>query len=212
VLAGLDPIDDETRKLGVGGPLVGAPTEMQMADPAVSGSLQTQDQRLDLLGRRVHFQQQSLDQTLQTLRGLGDRLAHTPAICPLRGQYVVSADYGWRNDPFTGERAFHTGLDLRAEIGTPVFATADGEVAFAGYDGEFGHCIRIRHGYGYESSYCHLGSARVTQGQKVTRGTMIGSVGTSGRSTGPHLHYEVAVNGSTRDPAGFIMTPRTTVE
>jgi murein DD-endopeptidase MepM/ murein hydrolase activator NlpD len=208
ILAGLDPVDGQTRLLGVGGPLLGAPQEVSPLEPTIGATVTDQKQKLDLLARRASFQRQSLTETLDRLRGLGDRLAHTPSISPLRDQYVVSAGFGWRNDPFTSQRAFHNGLDLRAEIGTPVHATASGEAVFVGYDGEYGLCVRLRHGYGFETVYCHLSGVSVAQGQGVERGTVIGRVGTSGRTTGAHLHYEVFVNGAAEDPAEHILTPR----
>jgi murein DD-endopeptidase MepM/ murein hydrolase activator NlpD len=212
MLAGLDAVDDQTRQLGVGGPLLGAPQQVVPGDPRVSRTVEDQKQKLDQLTRQATFQRQSLLETLDRLKDLGDKLGHTPSICPLRDQYVISAGFGWRADPFTNQRAFHTGLDLRAETGTPVHATAAGEVVFVGYDGEFGQCVRIRHGYGYETSYCHLSAAMVAQGQAVVRGMVIGKVGSSGRSTGPHLHYEVWINGVARDPSDHILTPRSVAD
>lgn len=212
LLAGLDPIDAETRQLGVGGPLSATAPSETAADPALASTVETQGERLESLARSVSFQRRSFQETLGKLKGLGDQLVHTPSICPLRNRYIVSGSYGWRTDPFTGERAFHGGVDLRAESGTPVHATANGEVVFAGWNGDFGRSVRIRHGYGFETTYSHLEAIKIRRGQKVERGTVIGAVGSSGRSTGPHLHYEVDVAGRSKDPADFILTPRTAAD
>jgi murein DD-endopeptidase MepM/ murein hydrolase activator NlpD len=117
----------------------------------------------------------------------------------------MTAGFGWRSDPFTGGRAFHAGLDLRADPGTPVQATAAGEIIFAGWDGEYGLKVRIQHGGGYQTTYCHLKTTRAARGQRVRRGDVIGFVGSSGKSTGPHLHYEVALEGQSRNPMEFIL-------
>jgi murein DD-endopeptidase MepM/ murein hydrolase activator NlpD len=212
LLAGLDPIDAGTEQTGSGGPLLDGPSEVPGADPKIASTVRDQDQRLDILARKVTSQKVSIEETLQSLRSIGDRLAHTPSICPLRDRYLISSGYGWRVDPFTSQKAFHSGLDLRAESGTPIFAPADGEVVFVGYDGDFGLCVRIRHGYGLETGFYHLSSARVKSGGEVRRGECIGAVGSSGRSTAPHLHYEVFVNGMTKDPSPYILTPRTFAE
>lgn len=181
-------------------------------DPAIAITLQEQDQRLDALAQKVSYQRNSFKETLESLRDLGDRLAHTPSVCPLRNGFAVSSGFGWRTDPFTSERAFHSGLDLRADSGTPIYSPADGEVVFSGWDGEFGLCVRVKHGYGLDTGYFHLSKTEVRQGDRLRRGEPLGEVGSSGRSTAPHLHYEVYVNGVARDPSPYILTPRAFAE
>jgi len=130
-------------------------------------------------------------------------LASTPSILPVRGLY--GNGYGWRKDPFTGERDFHQGLDIVAAPGTRVLAPADGIVTMAGPTGGYGNFIVISHGYGMVTHYGHLQGMRVRPGQRVRRGDVIGNVGSTGRSTGPHLHYEVVMHQRTVDPTRYIL-------
>jgi murein DD-endopeptidase MepM/ murein hydrolase activator NlpD len=124
--------------------------------------------------------------------------AATPSIWPVAG-YLSSA-YGPRRDPFTGGSDFHSGLDISAPRGQPIQATADGTVATASYQGNYGNLIEIDHGFGIATRYGHLSRFAVTRGQRVRRGDIIGYVGSTGRSTSPHLHYEVLVNGRLTNP------------
>jgi hypothetical protein len=213
LLAGMNPSDDRGAS-AQGGPFLDARISMagQTSDPGLSRAVNDQSRRLEDLSQKAYSQRQSLEQTLVTLKSLGDKLDHTPSICPLRGPIVLSSGFGVRPDPFTGQGAFHSGLDLRAPYATPVHAAAMGEVTEIGHEGEFGLTVHIRHGYGLETVYCHLSAARVRPGQQVKRGDIIGAVGTSGRSTGAHLHYEVQVGGVPRDPSAYILTPRSLSE
>lgn len=194
---------------GVGGPLITLPGSeaVASADASLRQTVTEQTRRLDELAQKAASQKRSLEETLTTLKGIGERLEHTPSVSPLRDQFVMSSGFGWRDDPFTGRASFHAGLDLRAPAGTPVHCTAAGEVAEVGRDGDFGLTVRVRHGYEFETVYCHLSSARVCVGDKVRRGDVIGAVGSTGRSTGSHLHYEVRVDGIARNPSAYIVTP-----
>ncbi len=129
-------------------------------------------------------------------------LAATPSIMPVRGWF--SHGYGWRKDPFTGKRAFHRGVDIVAPQGTPIAAPADGVVSRAGRLGPYGKSIDISHGYGYVTRYAHLSEVLVKPGQKVSRGDKIGAVGSTGRSTGPHLHYEMFRDGRRVNPWKYL--------
>ncbi|MGH9750722.1 MAG: M23 family metallopeptidase [Candidatus Polarisedimenticolia bacterium] len=151
-----------------------------------SGALQDSFRVLD-----VAFQKQSL------------LLSSTPSIYPVRG--LLGNGYGWRRDPFTGMRDFHQGLDLVAPLGTKVVAPADGIVTRTGPAGGFGVSIFIAHGYGLITRYGHLSNVNVRVGQRIKRGDVLGSVGSTGRSTGPHLHYEVLVHQRTVDPFKYIL-------
>lgn len=208
LLAGLVPIEEEVRLMGVGGALVG-PVHVQTRDHALDGLIRHHNVRLEEVERRLALQKQSFEETLEALEQVGDRLAHTPSIPPLRDQVMVASGFGWRKDPFTGDRAFHEGLDFPAPTGTPVHATAAGTVVFAGHRDDHGLTVRVRHGYGHETVYSHLNNISARKGQRVERGELLGAVGSTGRSTGPHLHYEVHVNGSPRDPSLYILRPRT---
>jgi murein DD-endopeptidase MepM/ murein hydrolase activator NlpD len=130
-------------------------------------------------------------------------LSSTPSIMPVKGLY--GNGFGWRRDPFTGVRDFHQGLDIVAPPGSRVVAPADGVVTQAGVSGGFGNSIFISHGYGLVSRFGHLQSFSVKPGQKVHRGDVIGTVGSTGRSTGPHLHYEVLLHQRNVDPLRYIL-------
>jgi murein DD-endopeptidase MepM/ murein hydrolase activator NlpD len=122
----------------------------------------------------------------------------TPSIWPVAGW--LSSSYGSRKDPFTGDPNFHPGLDISAEKGQPVLATADGTVTAASYNGNYGNLVVIDHGYGITTKYGHLSRFRVTAGHTVRRGDVVGYVGSTGRSTSPHLHYEVWVSDKLTNP------------
>src|SRR5438445_4426136 len=130
-------------------------------------------------------------------------LSSTPSIFPVRG--LMGNGYGWRRDPFTGMRDFHQGLDIVAPLGTKVMAPADGLVTRVGPSGGFGNCIFVSHGYGIMTRYGHLSAVSVKVGQRVKRGEILGLVGSTGRSTGPHLHYEVLVHQRNVDPVKYIL-------
>jgi murein DD-endopeptidase MepM/ murein hydrolase activator NlpD len=211
LLAGLEPVDEQTRELGIGGP------ELQIEPPAaVRGEtrevIRAQGRKLDALARQMEFQQRSYSEVLTALASRREQLANTPTICPIRAGYTLSSGFGSRTDPFTGRSGRHNGLDLRAAPGTPVIAPADARVSYVGYNGDFGLTIQLDHGSGIETAYCHLSSASVRVGSKIRRGDRIGAVGTSGRSTGPHLHYEVMVGGRPVDPSDYVLTPRAIVD
>jgi murein DD-endopeptidase MepM/ murein hydrolase activator NlpD len=129
--------------------------------------------------------------------------AATPSIWPAAG-WLTSA-MGSRGDPFTGAPDYHPGLDISADRGSPVHATADGTVTYAGIYGAYGNLVMIDHGFGLESRYGHLSRVDVASGDKVTRGDRIGAVGATGRATGPHLHYEVRVNDRLLNPLQFLL-------
>ena len=130
------------------------------------------------------------------------RMAEAPNLWPVEGR--ITAGFGERIDPFNGEGAFHRGIDISTSFGTPVHAPADGVVTFAGEESGYGRLIQLEHAQGILTRYGHLSGFAVTEGQRVTRGQVIGYVGMSGRSTGPHLHYEVWVHNSPVNPYKFL--------
>lgn len=130
-------------------------------------------------------------------------LASTPSILPAKGW--VTSSYGSRMSPFTGTPQHHTGMDIANRIGTPVSASADGIVVQAGRNTSLGKFVVISHGYGFKTTYGHLSEILVNAGQKVKRGSRIGLMGNTGRSTGPHLHYAVSVNGLNVNPEKYIV-------
>jgi len=134
--------------------------------------------------------------------------AHTLVAVPVRkpvtGEVDMSSPFGMRLDPFLGRPAIHTGIDLRGEIGEPVHATAAGKVSIAGREGGYGNMVEINHGNGLATRYGHLSKILVKVGQTVHIGEVVGLIGSTGRSTGPHLHYETRVNGEAVDPQKFL--------
>jgi murein DD-endopeptidase MepM/ murein hydrolase activator NlpD len=137
-----------------------------------------------------------------------DRYTHTLVAVPVRkpviGEVDMSSPFGMRMDPFLGRPAIHTGIDLRGEIGEPVRATATGNVTIAGREGGYGNMVEISHGNGLATRYGHLSEITVKNGQVVRIGEIVGRIGSTGRSTGPHLHYETRINGEAVDPQKFL--------
>lgn len=138
------------------------------------------------------------------LDNLHDNAIAVPADKPVKSASFTSG-YGTRSDPFRGSRAMHAGIDLSGPVGTPIYATADGIVSSAGWNsGGYGNLIKIDHGRGIETRYAHLSKISVRPGEKVKRGQMIGKMGSTGRSTGSHLHYEVRIDGRAVNPVPFM--------
>jgi murein DD-endopeptidase MepM/ murein hydrolase activator NlpD len=156
----------------------------------------------DYLGVIAESQAESLDSLLASLEGKHERLASSPSIWPAKGW--MTSRYGYRTSPFTGRKQFHAGLDIAGAPGTPVIAPANGKVVFAGKKGPLGNAVIIDHGYGVRTQYGHNQELNVKRGDKIERGQQIALLGNSGRSTGPHLHYVVEVNGKTRNPLDYI--------
>lgn len=161
-------------------------------------------QRLDLFDRQLYAQSLSFDQLKASVEKQKDKLAHIPSVIPIDiKDYTMSSGYGYRRDPIYGSSRFHAGLDFAAPTGTPVFATADGVVAEAGRRSNYGNCIDISHGYNYITRYAHLSEILVEPGKSVKRGELIGKVGSTGKSTGPHLHYEVRFKDEPQNPVNY---------
>jgi len=145
-----------------------------------------------------------LQQLLSTLSQQKSLLSSVPSVSPVPSGWITSG-YGIRISPFTGKRSIHRGLDIAGPIGTPIYAPADGVVIFSGVKDGFGNFIMIAHGLGVVTRYGHNHQNTVAPGQKVRRGEQIATVGRTGRTTGPHLHYEVLVNGRNQNPKKFIL-------
>jgi murein DD-endopeptidase MepM/ murein hydrolase activator NlpD len=131
----------------------------------------------------------------------------TPSIWPTHGG--LTGFFGGRSDPFTGEPGYHQGIDISTEKGQPVYATADGVVESAAYSGDYGNLVVVKHAFGLATRFGHLSAFNVTPGQNVKRGDIIGSVGSTGRSTGAHLHYEILVNDRLINPLQLLTQPAT---
>jgi murein DD-endopeptidase MepM/ murein hydrolase activator NlpD len=155
---------------------------------------------------RIAAQKKSYDELANLINNKEKLLASTPAIQPVSNKDLsrIASGFGYRIDPIYKTVKFHAGLDFTAPQGTPIYATADGTVTTAGFsDGGFGNHVVINHGYGYETVYGHMVRVKARAGQRVKRGDLIGYVGSTGKSTGPHCHYEVHKNGQKLDPVYF---------
>ena len=162
-------------------------------------------QKMDLLERQLYIQSKSFDEVLALCKKHDEMLECIPAIQPVSNKDLkqTASGYGTRIDPIYKTVKFHSGMDFSANVGTPVYATGNGVVRKAGWEGLYGNCIQIDHGFGYVTRYAHLSKIDVRVGQKVVRGETIVKVGTTGKSTGPHLHYEVMVKGQIVNPVNY---------
>jgi len=197
-----EPIPSSVREAGYGG--VNRYQKFEGYDN--SELIKKTASRLDRLTKQVYVQSKSFDEIVEMAKDKSEFLESIPAIQPVANKDLkrMASGYGWRTDPFTKTRKFHHGMDFSAQIGTPIYATGDGEVIRADSRASgFGRHIRIDHGYGYVTIYAHLNEYNVRVGQKVSRGDLIGFVGNTGRSRGPHLHYEVHLNGERLNPVNF---------
>ena len=156
---------------------------------------------LTTLAQEIASREQSLRDLQMHLDKKTAVLAATPTILPIRG--LVTAGYGYRKSPFTGKREFHEGMDIAAPYGTPVVATADGIVRFAGPAGSYGNVVFLDHAQGFATAYGHNSTIRVHARQRVRRGDIIAYVGNTGRTTGPHVHYEVHLDGVASNPLKY---------
>jgi len=162
-------------------------------------------QKLNEIRKQLYVQSKSFDEVAELVRENETRLAHIPAIQPVLNKDLrrVASGYGWRIDPVYGIRRHHNGMDFSAPIGTEIFATGNGTVTQVGFRQGFGNTVEIDHGFGYKTLYAHMSKMIAKPGQKVTRGEVIGLVGNTGKSTGPHLHYEVHYRGVVQNPQNF---------
>ena len=175
--------------------------------------LQSLGMNLDLLERQLYAQSRSFDELRSNAFRQREKVSHIPGIMPINiADYTVSSGYGMRKDPVYGTTAFHAGLDFAAPQGTPVYATADGIVRAAGRAGGYGNKIDIDHGFNYLTRYGHLSKIDVVAGQRVKRGDKIGEVGSTGKSTGSHLHYEVRYKDEPQNPVNYYFIDITPAE
>lgn len=196
------PIPEEQRKAGFGG--VNRYKELEGYNN--SELVVNTSKRVDVISKELAIQSKSLDEILKLAKEKNKLLAAIPAIQPVRNENLkqMASGFGYRSDPFTKARKFHAGMDFSAKTGTPIFATGDGVVERADATASgYGNHIVIRHGFGYETLYGHLSKYKCRAGQRVKRGDIIGYVGSTGRSEGPHCHYEVHKNGEVVNPLNF---------
>ncbi len=159
--------------------------------------------RIDKAVKETQLKEQSVIDLWESLSERQSLLNSTPNIKPAKGW--ITSRFGYRISPFSGKTTLHAGLDIAAAPGSPVYAPADGVVVFASYDESYGKLITIDYGYGVVTRFGHLSQIYVQAGQRVSKWDVVGAVGNTGRSTGPHLHYEVRINGTPVDPLNFIL-------
>ncbi len=161
--------------------------------------------KMDLLARQVYIQSKSFDEVVDLCKQHDEMIKCIPAIQPVSNHDLkkTASGYGLRIDPIYKTVKFHSGMDFSANIGTPIYVTGNGKVVKAGWEGLYGNCITVDHGFGYVTKYAHMSKIIARTGQKVVRGEIIGEVGSTGKSTGPHLHYEVHVKGKIVNPVNY---------
>ena len=200
ILADLEPIDKDVWEVGIGGPETGA-------EPVGHPSGETitlLDQDLDKLARQMRLQRHSFKEIYDAIRQKTEELCYIPSLRPVDGGFI-SSGFGMRTDPFTKRVSRHEGVDFQTREGAKVYATADGVVTMSMYKRGYGYTVEIDHGNGILTRYAHNAKNLVRTGQRVERGDVIAYVGNSGRSTAPHLHYEVRVNGVARNPLQYVL-------
>ena len=160
---------------------------------------------LNVLKKQLYLQSKSYDELILLAKNKETMLQHLPAIQPVLNKDLarMASGFGWRIDPIYHTQRFHEGMDFVAPTGTEIFATGDGTISRAGWEQGYGNCVKISHGFGYETLYAHMSKIKVRIGQRVKRGDVIGLVGNTGKSTAPHLHYEVHYKGQIMNPQNY---------
>ena len=207
----LPSIDDDIRKLGVGGSIdsIKDLNDLNYLLPS-QFDLDILPKNIEFIERSINLEELSYQEIENEVNEKLDYFLHYPAIYPvLAGKKSRTSRYGYRNDPFTKKRRFHEGDDFSCKIGVPVIATANGIVKISKRYGSFGNYIEIDHGNGYVTAYGHLSKRIVKKGDRVLRGQEIGAVGNTGRSTAPHLHYEVQYKKKHVNPNKFYFEVKT---
>jgi len=201
-ILGLEPISDEERQAGVGGADIFS--GFDVFSESASSVLKSVNQNLESLEYRLRVQERSFEEILNEYASYEERLASLPVIKPTEGMLI--SGFGMRNHPIYKILRMHEGVDFKADKGDPVYATGDGTIIYAGWQGGFGNYIRIDHGDKIESAYAHLSrfESSLRVGKKVKRGDIIGYAGSTGLSAGPHLHYEIHVDGRSVDPLQYL--------
>lgn len=201
---GLNEIPDEVKYSG----LEGVNRYDMLAQYGANAGLSKTVRDMDILTKRAYIQSRALDELGEMARKAGDMVSCVPSVPPLapldRG-YKLSSGFGYRTDPVYGGSEMHTGQDFAHPLGSPVFATGDGVVEKASFQfGGYGNEVIVNHGYGYRTRYAHLSTIIVNEGMAVKRADQIGTVGNTGKSTGPHLHYEVEYRGNRVNPRNYM--------
>jgi murein DD-endopeptidase MepM/ murein hydrolase activator NlpD len=197
-----EPISDEVRKAGFGGV-----NRYEKYKGLENNDLVVETMRkVDILSKQLVVQSKSYDELFEMIKSKSAMLSAIPAIQPVNNKDLkrMASGFGYRTDPIYKTTKFHAGMDFASPIGTEIYATGDGTVVRADADASgYGNHVRINHGYGYLTLYGHMSKINVRPGQRVHRGDVIGFVGNTGKSVGPHLHYEVHKNGQPINPVNF---------
>jgi murein DD-endopeptidase MepM/ murein hydrolase activator NlpD len=197
-----DPIPSSVREAGYGG----VDRYNSLKDYYNADAIVDVTQRIDKLSKQLYIQSKSFDEVFNLVKNKSAMLASIPAIQPIHNKELkhIASGYGWRIHPVYKTEKMHSGMDFTAPVGTEIHATGNGVVKKVEHYGKgYGNNVIISHGYGYETVYAHLSKFAVRPGQKISRGDLLGYVGNTGTSTGPHLHYEVRKNGNPVNPANF---------
>ncbi|MFD1630024.1 M23 family metallopeptidase [Pseudopedobacter beijingensis] len=205
-----EPISKDIRNAGFGG--INRYKNLENYD---YGNLMIETtKKMDILSKQLYVQSKSYDELSKLVKSKEKMMASIPAIQPIDSRKLKSAisGFGYRIHPIYKIKKMHAGIDLSAPIGTPIYATGDGVVVSQGTERGYGNQIIINHGYGYSTKYAHMSRFKARRGQKVNRGDIIGYVGNTGASTGPHLHYEVYKNGKVVNPMNFFFNDLSPVE
>ena len=202
----LQAVEEKTRKLAI---IAEITTLDETSQGGVGGTRNSDDlavpfrDDIDKMSFRSHRLERDLSVLEEKFVAQYQLLSTTPSIAPVRG--ILTDGFGGRSDPFTGEPGQHGGIDISSAVGQPVRAPADGTVVKATWEGGYGNVIYLSHGNGYSTRYGHLSGFAARPGERVKRGDVIGYVGSTGRSTGPHLHYEVRLNNNAVNPLEYIL-------
>jgi len=204
LLANLDDLSEDVTEVGVGGPDRAYLQSISYIDGNTRDHLVSARADIEKLLRQSRLQHDSYQEILSSLEASNDLLRSTPSLRPVNVGFVTSR-FGPRIDPITGRKSRHRGVDYSARKGTPAMATADGVVTFSGRWTKYGEVVEISHGHGFVTRYAHLDKRLVKKGQKVRRGDVIGRVGSTGKSTFSHLHYEVEKDGDRVNPLRYVV-------
>jgi murein DD-endopeptidase MepM/ murein hydrolase activator NlpD len=204
VMANLEKPSSTDNLFGVGGPEVHqGGSGVKLTNTMGERQVMIMRRDLDQMASDAEAERSIQNELAKFLQERKSVLASTPSVWPVRGW--VTSGFGYRISPFTGKRQFHAGLDISTRSGTPVVSPAAGVVTFVGREGGYGKMVVINHGHGLVTRYGHLRKYSVKKGQKVKRGQRVGAVGSTGRSSGPHLHYEVLMSGVPTNPRYYIL-------
>ena len=200
--AGMPEIDLDIRKLGTGGNDINSNILSDNIAPAINEELIALQIDIEKISRNVNLGFKSYESIYDKVKKDINRISKIPSIRPVKDGYLNSS-FGYRKDPIDNVTRFHQGQDITVKTGTPIHAPADGVVKRAYYAGGFGNHIKLDHGNGYTTLFAHLSKIKVKHGQEVKRGEIIGLTGNTGRSTAPHLHYEIHHYGESKNPLDF---------